>query len=87
MHILVVHGPNLNLLGRREPAIYGRTTLAEIDARILQVWQGQPRRILIESTTEFFDKAAKALEVLRLEMPECCRHHEIPILGRVAGGR
>lgn len=34
MHILVVHGPNLNLLGTRDPAVYGTTTLAEIDAEL-----------------------------------------------------
>jgi 3-dehydroquinate dehydratase-2 len=34
MTILVVHGPNLNLLGEREPTVYGRFTLAELDDRI-----------------------------------------------------
>ncbi len=32
--VLVAHGPNLNTLGTREPEVYGRTTLAEIDDRI-----------------------------------------------------
>jgi 3-dehydroquinate dehydratase len=32
--VQVLHGPNLNLLGTREPEIYGRTTLAEIDREL-----------------------------------------------------
>jgi 3-dehydroquinate dehydratase-2 len=34
-HVLVIHGPNLNLLGTREPAVYGSLTLAAIDERIV----------------------------------------------------
>lgn len=37
MKVLVLHGPNLNLLGEREPAVYGRDTLNEIDQRLVEL--------------------------------------------------
>ena len=37
MIIAVVNGPNLKLLGRREPALYGRATLADVEARLTEV--------------------------------------------------
>lgn len=36
MHVFVIHGPNLNLLGQREPEVYGSVTLEEINQRLQQ---------------------------------------------------
>jgi predicted ATPase len=53
---------------------------ADIDARIVRAWQPHPRRFIVESSEEFLDKAARALDTLRDELPECCQQHVIPAL-------
>ena len=45
--ILILHGPNLNMLGKREPDIYGHESLAEIDARLKE--KGQKLGIEVET--------------------------------------
>jgi 3-dehydroquinate dehydratase-2 len=39
MKVLIIHGPNLNLLGSREAGIYGHTTLADLNAQIMDLSQ------------------------------------------------
>ena len=71
MKILVLHGPNLNLFGRREPHIYGTTTLPEINSRLqalaaeldvqLAVLQSNHEGVLIDFLHQHIDTAQGAL--------------------------
>ena len=71
MQILVLHGPNLNLLGRREPHIYGTTTLAEINSKLsalaatlgveVEAFQSNHEGALIDKLHESMDRAKGAL--------------------------
>lgn len=71
--ILVLHGPNLNLLGRREPAIYGTTTLADIDALLaaraasagveLECFQSNSEAELVGRVQQLLDRPADFLIV------------------------
>ncbi|PKO21786.1 MAG: type II 3-dehydroquinate dehydratase, partial [Chloroflexi bacterium HGW-Chloroflexi-1] len=70
-NILVLHGPNLNLLGMREPGVYGTTTLAEIDAMLeavaaehgatLRIVQSNHEGVLIDAIHGARDWAAGIL--------------------------
>jgi 3-dehydroquinate dehydratase-2 len=69
--ILVLHGPNLNLFGRREPHIYGHTTLAQIDAQLaalaaelgvqLETVQSNHEGVLVDFLHRYIDDAQGAL--------------------------
>jgi predicted ATPase len=46
-----------------------------IDDRIARLWSGHPRLFTIEATPNFLGKAARALDILRAEVPRCCQVH------------
>lgn len=52
--ILVLHGPNLNLLGTREPDIYGHTTLLDIDSKLAELAKAAGHHLLsLQSNAEY----------------------------------
>ncbi len=71
LKILVLHGPNLNLFGRREPHIYGTMTLGEIDDKLqvlarelkteLVIFQSNHEGALVDLLHKHMDDAAGAL--------------------------
>jgi 3-dehydroquinate dehydratase-2 len=71
MRILILHGPNLNLFGRREPHIYGTMTLAEINQRLealakelkaeLVIVQSNHEGVLVDTLHKHIDDADGAL--------------------------
>lgn len=48
-----------------------------IDARIGDAWKEHPRRFVVPSTADFVEKAGRALELMRAELPPCCRTHRL----------
>ena len=49
-----------------------------IDERIARIWEGHPRRFVVEAAADFLSKAARTVEILQGEMPDCCRYHVVP---------
>lgn len=88
--ILVLHGPNLNLLGTREPEVYGRTTLAEIDAELGEL--AKTRGIALDSLQSnhegvLIDRIQEAAPTVRgiLINPGGLTHTSIALRDALAG--
>jgi predicted ATPase len=46
---------------------------ADIDARLLGIWEAHPRRFIVPSSQDFLEKATRTIEILRAEIPVCCK--------------
>jgi 3-dehydroquinate dehydratase-2 len=88
--VLVLHGPNLNLLGQREPETYGRVTLNEIDAALqeaaaergaeLRILQSNHEGALVDAIQEAMDWADGVLI-----NPAAYTHTSVAIRDAIAG--
>ena len=89
---LVLHGPNLNLLGTREPAVYGRVSLAEVDRLIRD--RGRKLGIRVESRQsnhegqliDWLQGARKEGFLGIVFNPGALTHYSIALRDAVAGG-
>jgi 3-dehydroquinate dehydratase-2 len=89
--ILVLHGPNLNLLGRREPHIYGADTLADIDQRLVEraraagvdclTFQSNSEAALIDRIHAAFDDGTAFIVI----NPAAFTHTSIALRDAIAG--
>jgi len=64
--------------------IESATEAHAIDVRIAEAWARHPRRFEVQPSSEFLAKAARAIEIIRDELPTCCRRHGVAELGERA---
>ena len=53
---------------------------ASVDQRLLDAWTPHPRRFIVEPEPDFLTKAKRVVDILRAELPDCCRAHRVPEL-------
>lgn len=73
---VVIHmrTPDATAYDRQNPLCIESASEAElVDAHIMEAWAGHPRRFIVECAGDFLVKAHRALELIRVEQPRCCR--------------
>jgi len=53
---------------------------SRIDDRLMEIWARHPHRFIVESAPDFLTKAARVLDIIRAELPECCRRSRLSSL-------
>lgn len=89
--ILVLHGPNLNLLGRREPEIYGTTTLEDINLAMQETCRSQGHHLqVLQSNAEYelidriHDAAQEGVNFIIIN-PAALTHTSVALRDALAG--
>lgn len=90
--ILVIHGPNLNLLGKREPSIYGKATLREINDELKKVAKARGVNLVIKQSNhegEIVDLIGKMQNkyAALLINPAAYTHTSVAIRDAIAASR
>jgi predicted ATPase len=76
-----------NGYGNQNPLrIESAAEAAAIDARIAHMWEQHPRRFVVAASRDFLDKAVRVIEILRAEVPECCRKHVVLLPSEARSG-
>ena len=94
MKILILHGPNLNMLGLREPEVYGRDTLAQINDRLTQdavelgadvsFLQSNHEGVLIDAIHAFFQRPQGQVQQGILINPGGLTHTSVALRDAIA---
>lgn len=87
--ILIIHGPNLNLLGQREPSIYGKATLKEINDELKRVAKKRNASLTVKQSNhegeivDLIGRAKKRFDALLIN-PAAYTHTSVAIRDAIA---
>ena len=80
--VVLTGGPGAGKTASNQLRIERAREAQEIDGRIEKTWAKHPRRAFVQSETDFLRKVARAVALIREEVPACCRPHRVPEVDR-----